>query len=376
MMSRSAIWLNMSICSKGLGARRFYRNTGEYTMFMARRKPYTEIFTALNLINTIKSKTDPAISSNKEWNTGASTAWRASLLYILSLSNPCEIEKQDPTTIKDTLVSILAYPFMIKPTETAIDDEIRSWFDESTIETETAAQSYINKNHELARTFHNKSEANPKLIDTDEYAFMKDVEALTSMYRFQSQSYWSDYEIARIDTVSEHSWALALSIYILDRYGLISLDCSELVQLMILSIIHDIEESKTTDKCPIGNEHGNDTHAFNDQKRKEKDDEARKAVIAISESLPIEKRIWIQTLFNETLDCTNPNIILLKAIDTLEACFQIKTMINWKMVQNHLTWSIKYTMTRSKYASNKVRGFVQYCLRRFTKTAKLNTIIQ
>jgi putative hydrolase of HD superfamily len=174
---------------------------------------------------------------------------------------------------------------------------------------------------------------------------------LASVRRYFHQRFWEaetkEAEYAsriepdpRLETVAEHSWHVADSILILaPRFPEIDLG-----RALALSVLHDKMEIRIGDWSPVArNGTGDQTHAFDAEKRKSKDEAERQAIEQYLKELGTAAAETQQSMFHELLEGRTDEAKFVKAVDKLQALVYVVAKKSGRMTKQHLQFTMRYS---------------------------------
>jgi 5'-deoxynucleotidase YfbR-like HD superfamily hydrolase len=145
----------------------------------------------------------------------------------------------------------------------------------------------------------------------------------------------------RSESVADHSWAMSyMALLIGPRYP--NLDLGYCLKLITM---HDFLELYTGDKDPIGNGTGQDTHAFNVDKKKQKQMAEQQALTQYLESIPDIVRPSHEAILKDAMEVTSPESKFVKGLDRLQPIPYITARKDGMMDDEHLKFTLNYTKT-------------------------------
>jgi len=178
------------------------------------------------------------------------------------------------------------------------------------------------------------------------HTFTSNIERLKSLMRFSGQYGWKDYPVESFyDSVASHSWRLATMVMMIAPHLSKPFNVEKAIKM---ALIHDLPEIIAGDDSPMGKDcTGQDTHAYNEAIAEQRFEKERKAAKELFTGLPKEQSLewfdlWLEC---EKLESFESQII--KALDKIEATFQVFEYQEGHMYPEHFEFSIKYCM---KYA--------------------------
>lgn len=170
---------------------------------------------------------------------------------------------------------------------------------------------------------------------------------LQKIVRFFGQKYWEKETIENVaeprnlplETVAAHSFQVASSVRWLAPH-FPSLDHAKAVDLALL---HDQPEILIGDRDPVGPDgKGFNTHAFNTEKRNQKDNEERAAVILLASEMRQSVRSSYTSLVLEYLDGRTHEAQFVKAVDKLQALAFVRLKKQGNVTSEHMAFTIRY----------------------------------
>ena len=195
----------------------------------------------------------------------------------------------------------------------------------------------------------------------------KDVDVMTwamglsSVIRYQDQRFWEPQTaqakqalaidtisphgntIPRSESVADHTWHMNYMIMLIaPRFPELNLD-----YCLKVALFHDLLEIKTGDKDPLGKKgDGADTHAFNKDKKRAKDEEERAAMAIYLQqvnefAVPMHKAI-----LEDAIELKTPESRFVKALDRLQTYMYITARKDGVIDDEHIDFTLKYL---SKY---------------------------
>lgn len=187
---------------------------------------------------------------------------------------------------------------------------------------------------------------------------------LTNIFRYTGQKFWeretenhlkalgidtaaaNGNPIPRSESVADHSWHMAdMALILAPRFP--HLDIGRCV---MLAVLHDKLEIITGDKDPLGSDgSGRDSHAFNLDKRRTKDDEEREALVRYLDAVNEDARSLHKELLLDAIEQTSPESRFIKALDRLQPLVYIIRRKSGVMEDDHIIFTITYTGTFANY---------------------------
>lgn len=176
--------------------------------------------------------------------------------------------------------------------------------------------------------------------------FTRTLGELKKLERFKGHYFWRDYpEEKRYESVADHSWRLAMLVLMFEKRLSQPID---LGKTLTMALIHDIAEIDAGDASPTGEDGtGQNTHAFNPERQKERHTEERVAAERIFGQLPIETGKRLLDLWTECEEQTSFEGKVIKALDKIEAMQQVLEYRDGHVFPEHLKFNISYGL---KYA--------------------------
>jgi len=174
---------------------------------------------------------------------------------------------------------------------------------------------------------------------------------LQRIKRFTHQRFWEtetrDAEYAAraepspaLESVADHSWHVADCVMILADYC----DNISLSRGLELAILHDKMEIIIDDWSPLGRDgSGRKSHAFNLQRKLQKDSAEREAIEVYIEKLRPGLRKQQLELLHEMLECRSPEARFVKAIDKIQALAFVHSKKQGEMHDRHIDFSLRYS---------------------------------
>jgi 5'-deoxynucleotidase YfbR-like HD superfamily hydrolase len=171
---------------------------------------------------------------------------------------------------------------------------------------------------------------------------------LQKIVRFFGQRYWekeTSKNVAEpgtlfLETVAAHSFQVASSARWLAPH-FPSLDHTKAVDLALL---HDQPEILIGDRDPVGSDgKGFNTHAFNPEKRNQKENEERVAVNLLAAEMRRSMREAYTALVEEFLDGRTGEARFVKAVDKLQALAFVRLMKVGSVTPEHMAFTIRYS---------------------------------
>lgn len=173
------------------------------------------------------------------------------------------------------------------------------------------------------------------------YEFHKFTNQLKLIERYKGQTYWRDYPSpSRWDSVADHSWRLAMLVLTF------SSKLSEPLNLeksLTMALIHDIPEIIAGDASPLGESGtGQDSHAYNQKIQRERHQNEKSAAKAIFDKLDPADGEKLYKTWLEIEMLANFEAKVVKALDKIEAMYQVLEWREGHMFPEHLEFTIKY----------------------------------
>jgi len=186
---------------------------------------------------------------------------------------------------------------------------------------------------------------------------MKDVDALLSSFKLQlvrryfHQVHWDveSKEAAfsdraepglKLENVAAHSWHVGDAALLLAPH-FPNLDREK---VLALALLHDKLEMFTGDFDPVGNDgQGGQTHAFDDDRRREKVCAEETALKIYLSQLRESAQHYQGELLSEMIRGVSSEALFVKAIDKLQALAYVYLKKNGNISDAHLVFSIRYS---------------------------------
>lgn len=166
-------------------------------------------------------------------------------------------------------------------------------------------------------------------------AFFHFLEGLKKLERYRDNIFWRDYHwIERWESVADHTWRMAMMLVVLEKRLQRSID---LARALKITLVHDLPEIIAGDESALGSdESGVDSHHTNPERKQEKFMREEAAAREIFGMLPEEEREEYYALWREYEDLSSYEAQVVKAIDKLEARFQIIEYTDCRVYEKHL----------------------------------------
>jgi 5'-deoxynucleotidase YfbR-like HD superfamily hydrolase len=171
---------------------------------------------------------------------------------------------------------------------------------------------------------------------------------LQKLIRFVGQRHW-EAETASIslspgtlelENVAAHSFQVARSAFLLAPH-FPWIDISHAIEL---ALVHDEPEILTGDKDPVGDDgQGSTTHAFNERKRREKDEEERAAIDLLAVNMRPSIRDRYKQMFAELSEGRTAESAFVKALDKLQSLAYVRLRKGSGITPEHAAFTIRYS---------------------------------
>jgi 5'-deoxynucleotidase YfbR-like HD superfamily hydrolase len=187
---------------------------------------------------------------------------------------------------------------------------------------------------------------------------------LCSVIRYRGQRFWEEESqltetalavdtirstgetIPRSESVADHSWHMAdMALLLAPRFPELDLG-----KCLALATLHDKMEIIMGDHSPLGKDGtGHDTHAFNAEKRQEKDAEEKRAIDHYITQLHPQTAAIQQELLLDMLHLISPESRFVKALDRIQPLAYIIARKAGHMENAHLIFTVNYLKTNRTY---------------------------
>lgn len=171
--------------------------------------------------------------------------------------------------------------------------------------------------------------------------FLRVAGELKDLERFRGQFFWDKYpERARYESVADHTWRMTLFLVLVEKSLSQPLDLSRALKM---ALVHDLPEIIVGDASPLGSDGtGNDSHAFNTEKARDRHQNEKESARTIFSKLPEALAtelydVWIEYEAQESFESK-----VVKAIDKLEAKIQVSEYLQGAMFPEHLAFNLTY----------------------------------
>ncbi|MGV1769358.1 HD domain-containing protein [Agrobacterium vitis] len=171
---------------------------------------------------------------------------------------------------------------------------------------------------------------------------------LQKLKRFYGQTHWEQEtnSVGRapgnldLENVAAHSYHVArCALLIAPHFPW--LDCAHTMEL---ALMHDEPEIVTGDKDPVGADgQGKTTHAFNPGKRREKDDEERRAIEHLAAEMRPSIRDHYRRLFAELIEGSSEAARFVKAVDKLQSLAFVRLKKAGNITPEHAAFTLRYS---------------------------------
>ncbi|TCA18491.1 HD domain-containing protein [Rhizobium leguminosarum bv. viciae] len=170
---------------------------------------------------------------------------------------------------------------------------------------------------------------------------------LQRVVRFFGQKYWEEETVEKgapsatleLENVAAHSFHVARCVPLLAPH----FPWIDRAKAMEMALVHDEPEIVTGDKDPVGSGQGTNTHAFNVDRRIEKDLEERRALDALASSMRRSLREAYLSLAQELLTDFSEEARFVKAVDKLQALAFVRLRKGAKIIPEHAAFTIRYS---------------------------------
>ncbi|MDA5193879.1 HD domain-containing protein [Govanella unica] len=171
---------------------------------------------------------------------------------------------------------------------------------------------------------------------------------LQKLVRFYGQRYWEEEtsEFGKVpgrlelENVAAHTFNVARCVLLLAPH-FPWLDRAKSVEL---ALVHDEPEIVTGDRDPVGKDgQGNDTHAFNQALRRDKDCEERRALDALAATMRHSLRSPYLNIFDELIEASSEEAQFVKALDKLQALVFVRLRKGGRITPDHAAFTIRYS---------------------------------
>lgn len=171
----------------------------------------------------------------------------------------------------------------------------------------------------------------------------------------------------RLETVAEHSWHVADTVLLLGGH-FPSLNLDHCVKL---AVIHDKMEILIGDKSPIDrNGTGSSTHAFNEEKRLQKNLLERQAIQIYVAKLRPSAQLEQSNALLEILEGSTEEARFVKAIDKLQALGYVLLKKKSVFDDRHLDFTLRYSKKVIEYFPQLEGHYKELSSRLLTQVAR------
>jgi 5'-deoxynucleotidase YfbR-like HD superfamily hydrolase len=148
--------------------------------------------------------------------------------------------------------------------------------------------------------------------------------------------------VPRSESVADHSWHMAdIAMLLAPRFPEL-----DLKRCLELAIIHDKLEIIMGDYDPMGTDGtGQNAHAFNADKKKDKDAVERQAMQTYLAKVHAAARAHQADLLSDVIEVRTPESHFVKALDRLQPLAYIILRKNGVMTDAHLEFSLRHLLT-------------------------------
>ena len=201
---------------------------------------------------------------------------------------------------------------------------------------------------------------------------------LYNIRRFYKHRFWEKESIEaefasriektpRLESVAEHSWHVTDTVILLgDHFSYLNLE-----RCIKMAILHDKMEIYIGDKNPVGKSGtGKSTHAFNEEKRLQKDDLEIDAIEKYLEKLRPSIRKSQRNILNELVEGSTVEAKFVKAVDKLQAFAYVLIKKRGNFSDQHLRFTLKYSMKAIEYFPGLEAHYNEIKIRLFRQVAK------
>lgn len=166
-------------------------------------------------------------------------------------------------------------------------------------------------------------------------AFFHFIEGLKKVERYKDNVFWRDYDwIDRWESVADHTWRIAIMLIVLEDKLQKPIDLQHALKIVL---VHDLPEIIAGDPSPLGSDGtGRDSHRFNEEKKREKFSREEKAAREIFNMLPEKDARELYDLWHEYESQETYESQVVKALDKLEAKFQVIEYTNCHVYEEQI----------------------------------------
>jgi 5'-deoxynucleotidase YfbR-like HD superfamily hydrolase len=178
--------------------------------------------------------------------------------------------------------------------------------------------------------------------------FMYRLFDMQKIVRFFGQRYWekeTNEDLLKpgellLETVAAHSFQVASSV----RWLAPHFHSLDHVKAVDLALLHDQPEIFTGDRDPVGTDgQGFNTHAFNTDKRNQKENDERAAVDVLAAVMRQSMRGPYRALVDEYLNGVTNEAKFVKAVDKLQALVFVRLKKFGNITPEHMAFTIRYS---------------------------------
>jgi len=171
---------------------------------------------------------------------------------------------------------------------------------------------------------------------------------LQKLVRFSGQRHWEEETESDgsnpgklyLENVAAHSYQVARSVSLLAPH----FPWVDIARATELALFHDEPEIVTGDKDPVGIDgQGNMTHAFDDVKRREKDEEERKAIDILAAGMRPSIRERYRRMLAELIEDSTVESQFVKAVDKLQSLAFVRLKKGGKITTEHAAFTIRHS---------------------------------
>jgi 5'-deoxynucleotidase YfbR-like HD superfamily hydrolase len=193
----------------------------------------------------------------------------------------------------------------------------------------------------------------PMDVSRDVDAMLESIRA-SEMFRFYHQKFWEEESRSAdaatgdraLETIAAHSWGVADAVLLLQPY----FSYLDGYLCLRLAILHDKPELITGDIDPLGVDGtGQDTHAFNSERQKDKAEIDRRAAIQYASSL--RPQIGNSQLADLLLfiEGATPEARFVKAVDKLQALAYVVVKKSHGLLPPHFDFTRRFSAKALAY---------------------------
>ncbi|MEZ0611361.1 HD family hydrolase [Fibrella sp. WM1] len=187
---------------------------------------------------------------------------------------------------------------------------------------------------------------------------------LCGIFRFTKQRFWEEetleheyimrmfgnkrnnVSVPRTESVAEHSWHMAdIAMLLAPKFSYLDIG-----KCLMIATLHDKLEIITGDQSPIGkNGKGNKTHAFNEQKKTEKDQLEIDSLSQYKKKLNPISFAFQEKIIMEAIELSSPESRFVKALDRIQPLAYIILKKDGIMENKHIEFTLRYSATYMKH---------------------------